>query len=157
MDDLIGNIFNEAFDIFGNWPTESIRFNKSLSTAPFPPTNISIDQVTKVMTTQAALAGVKEEWINLSFDGDSLKLTVQVPQELKEGDKVERPYYLQQGLKTFSNIETSWVVDTRYFDREKVSVQFNDGLLVIDIPPRDEVAPKKIPIFGKLQLEKKED
>lgn len=155
MFDLMDNIFNDAFravDAFNRM--EPGRFNKMISSSSFPPTNIMVDQVTKVMTIEAALAGVKEEWINLSFDGDNLKLVVKVPQEVKKGDTVCHPYYIQQGLKTFSNLETSWAVDPRYFDRENVKVEFNNGLLQITIPPREEVAPKKIPIFGKLDLNK---
>jgi len=159
MFDLIDDIFNSTFADSGLGSfrtTQPIRFNKHFQSTSFPPTNIAIDQKTKVMMIQSALSGVKEDWINLTFDGDCLKLVVDVPVE-KETDN---NYYIQTGLKKIAHLETSWTVDPRYFDREKVNVTFEDGLLTITIPPRDEVAPKKIPIFGNLKLDdltKKED
>ena len=144
FDDIFSNVFNES------WELSPGRFNKQISSSSFPPTNISIGTESKVMTIQAALAGIKEEQINLSFDGDYLKLIVDTP--TTENDK---NYFFQQGLKTISHFETKWGVDPRYFDREKVKVDFSNGLLTITIPPKEEVATKKIPLFGKLRLEDK--
>jgi len=152
--EIVDDIFNNVFAI----PRSSyqpMRFNKQISSGSFPPTNVVIDQKTKILTIQAALAGIHEDWINLGFDGDYLKLIVDVPN--KEEDKTEESsnYYFQLGLKKVEHVESSWKVDPRYFDREKVNVEFVNGLLTITIPPREEVAPKKIPVFGGLKLEDK--
>ena len=158
VDDIFSNTLNDAMSVFGNVQRQQpARHNKMISSSSFPPTNIFIDQKTKILTIQSALAGVKEEWIDLSFDGDNLRLTVKVPQTIEKDEKTEvcTPYYFQQGLKTFSELKTSWTVDPRYFNREKVQVKFDNGLLIIEIPPRDEVAPKKISVFGKLSETKK--
>lgn len=160
MFDLIDDIFNESF--FWNMNRRDAsdgapRQNRQISSNSFPPTNISINPDTKVLSIQAALAGVEEEWINLTFNSDQLKLVVKVPQTTKPEEKpeVKKDFYLQTGLKTFSELETAWNIDTRYFDRDKVDVKYKNGLLQITIPPRDEVKPKNIPIFGKLKLEEK--
>jgi len=146
IDDIFQNVWRESWDI------QPSRFNKQISSSSFPPTNISVGTDSKVLTIQAALAGVKEEQINLAFDGDYLKLIVDIP---AQSDEVSKEYFIQQGLKTFNHFETSWAVDVRYFDRDKVKVDFTNGLLTITIPPKEEVTAKKIPVFGKLQIENK--
>jgi len=160
MFDLIDDIFNDFASVNNDCRKEwhqPARFNKQFSTSSFPPTNILIDKKTKVLTIQSALAGIHEDWINLEFDGDSLKLIIDVPGD-KQQDILDElnNHYFQLGLKKVQHTETAWTVDPRYFDREKVDVKFDNGLLTITIPPRDEVAPKKIPIFGNLKLEKTE-
>jgi len=152
MFDLIDDIFNDAYYGAATGSVQPVRFNKNISSQSFPPTNILIDQKTKIMTIQSALAGIHEDWINLSFDGDSLNLIVNVPKNEEKKEETQN-YYFQIGLKKIESLKTSWNVDPRYFDREKVEVKFDNGLLTITIPPREEVAPKKIPIFGNLKLE----
>jgi HSP20 family molecular chaperone IbpA len=154
MNSLLGSIFN---DVFGDWPQnyEPVRFNKMISTNSFPPTNISVDQNTKVMVIQSALAGIHEDWINLSFDGDQLKLVVDIPK--KEENTDANPYFFQQGLKNIQHLETSWTVDPRFYSREDVDVAFDNGLLTIKINPKEDVKPKQIKLFGGLNTKKLEE
>jgi len=152
--DIFDDMFNDVFAFQS--ALQPSRFNKQIASQPFPPTNIIIDQKSKTLTIQAALAGIHEDWINLAFDGDNLKLVVDVPNKVDDRKEDSNNYYLQLGLKRIERVETNWKVDPRYFDREQVKVTFDNGLLTITIPPREEVAPKKIPIFGGLQIEKKD-
>jgi len=156
VSDLFGSMFDDAFEALGAWNSyEPPRINKIISSNSFPPTNISIDSKTKVMIIQSALAGIHEDWINLSFDGDHLKLVVDVPECDEKKD--ESPYYLQQGLKKVKHFETNWTVDPRFYSREDVNVTFDNGLLVIKIFPREDVKPKQIKLFGNLEPKQVED
>ena len=155
------NIFDEIFSDsvrllkFTDTETPS-RFNKLVSTSQFPPADVVCDTKTKKLTIQVALAGYSEENINLSFDGDSLKLIATRP----EGDKslaeneVVKEYVMQRGIKFPKHVESSWIIDPRYYSRESTQVTFKNGLLTIEIWPKEDMAPKNITLFGKLELDK---
>ena len=154
---LMDAIFNDAFKAFGTWESQPSRFNKWVSSGSFPPTNIMVNKDTKVLTITAALAGIHEDWINLSWDGDSLKLVVDVPSKVEDQKEESPNVYLQLGLKKIEHLETSWQIDPRFFSREDINVNFLNGLLTIEIQPREDVKPKKQKLFGGLDVSKKEN
>jgi len=157
-------VIDSLFEDIRNIPSieQPSRFNKAISSASFPPSNVLVNPDTKVLTIQVALVGCEEKDISLSFDADYLRLCVNKEtgdKEVKEGESVVE-YVFQRGLRLVEKAEVSWLIDPRYYDRETVKVEFKNGLLTINIYPRSEVAPKKINIFGgltdKLIEEKKE-
>lgn len=147
---VMDDIFNETFTVLQ--ATQPVRINKLISSNTFPPTNIYVDKETKVMTIESALAGVREDQINLSFDGEQIKLIVK-NEDCKGYNK--DAVYLQTGLKQCINLETAWNIDTRFYDRDTIETTFENGLLTIVISPREEVKPKKMSLFGKLKIEDK--
>jgi HSP20 family molecular chaperone IbpA len=149
--------FKDLFELFDSLFTNGFsnlneiqpRYNRLISTRDFPPANVVINKDTKELLIEVALAGCSEDNINLSFDADYLKLIVDIPAKA-EGEK-EDIYYIQRGLKKIQHIETAWIVDPRFYDRENVKVEFIDGLLTIRIFPKEEMRPKKINLFGNYQ------
>jgi HSP20 family molecular chaperone IbpA len=160
-DDLFGlfdEIFSDSARLFrlaeNNQPS---RFNKLVSSSQFPPADVLCDTKTKKLTIRVALAGYNEKDINLSFDGDYLKLIVDrqdADTTLKDGEEITE-YVMQRGIKLPKHVEASWTIDPRYYNRDSVSVNYKDGLLTIEISPREEVAPKKINLFGGLSIDSK--
>ena len=150
--DLFDDIFNDSFKILRGCDVQPIRYNKQISSGSFPPTNIFIDKDTKEMTVQAALAGIREDQISLSWDGDYLKLVVNATEE-KDGKRGAR-VFIQSGLKKIKKFETSWVVDPRFYSRDDFKVTFENGLLTVVIRPKEDVKPRKLTIFGGLDLNK---
>jgi HSP20 family molecular chaperone IbpA len=150
----VGELF-DLFDSFFNDPgslrglnTQPMRHNRLISTSSFPPANVIVDRETKELYIEVALAGCTEDNIALSFDSDRLKLVVDVP--TIEDESESDPYYIQRGLKKIQHVETSWLVDPRFYNRETVKVEFNNGLLTIRLFPKEDVRPRKINVFGKL-------
>jgi len=146
---LMDDIFST--DGFATIYDRQPRFNRLISTRDFPPANVSVNKETKELLIEVALAGCNEENVNLSFDSDYLKLIVDVPTKAE----IEPLHFIQRGLKKIQHIETSWIVDHRFYDRDNVKVEFNNGLLMIRIFPKEEVRPKKINLFGKYQPQEK--
>jgi len=144
--DLFDNLFSDGFSKLNEIQP---RYNRLISTRDFPPANVSVDKETKELYIEVALAGCSEDNINLSFDSDYLKLIVDIP----VSDENKPLYFIQRGLKKIGHIETSWIVDPRFYDRESVKVDFKDGLLTIHIFPKEEVRPKKINLFGNFKPE----
>jgi HSP20 family molecular chaperone IbpA len=146
--DLFDDIWSDTFSVI-----QPSRFNKAIASADWPPANALINQKTKELTFEVALAGVKEEEINLSFDGDYLRLVVDrkiADSHLKDGE-VATDYVVQRGFRPVDHAEVSWIVDPRYYSRENVDVSFENGLLVIKVSPKEDVKPRKVSLFGKLE------
>jgi HSP20 family molecular chaperone IbpA len=151
------NLFDEIFTDSARFlkladTEQPSRFNRLVSTSQFPPSDVICDTKTKKLTIRVALAGYSEEDINLSFDGDSLKLIAD--SQLSKFPEDNTEYIMQKGIKLPKHVEASWTIDPRYYNRDSVTVDYKDGLLSIEILPRDEVAPKKISLFGKLDVGK---
>lgn len=151
--DLFDDIFNDSFKILRGCDVQPIRYNKQISSGSFPPTNIFVDKDTKEMTVQAALAGIREDQISLSWDGDYLKLVVNATEEKDEKHVLAR-VFIQNGLKKIKEFETSWAVDPRFYSRDDFEVTFENGLLTVVIRPKEDVKPRKLTIFGGLDLNK---
>jgi HSP20 family molecular chaperone IbpA len=156
------DVFQVIDDIFSDMVTFSdhqpSRFNKSISSAAYPPANVLINPKTKELTIEVALVGCKESDLNLSFDSDYLKLVVDRSTgdpTLSENEEA-RDYVIQRGLKIVDRAEVSWLVDVRFYDRDSTKVNFENGLLTIKIQPKEDVAPKQISVFGKLNINKSE-
>jgi molecular chaperone IbpB/HSP20 family protein len=150
---LFDDIFSESARFLELAETQPARFNKTVSSSQFPPSDVFVDTKTKKMTIKVALAGYSEENINLRFDGDYLKLTIDLP---IKGEEESIEYVVQRGIKLPKHVEAAWGIDNRYYDRDSATVNYKDGLLTVEISPREEVAPKKIKLFGNLDLEKDE-
>jgi molecular chaperone IbpB/HSP20 family protein len=154
-DDLFG-LFDEIFSDSARFfklvdNSQPARFNRLVSSSQFPPADIVCDTKTKKLTIRVALAGYSEEDINLSFDGDYLKLVVN--RSVDEKEEVPE-YVMQKGIKLPNHVEASWIIDPRFYDRESAKVSFENGLLVVNIFPREDMKPKNIKIFGSLNTEK---
>lgn len=157
---LFDEIFSDSVRFFEtNRNQQPIRFNKVVSSSQFPPADIFCNQKTKELTIRVALAGYSKNDINLSFDGDYLKLIAERPddtKDVKEGETITE-LVIQRGIKLPRKVECSWIIDPRYYSRDNVDVSYEDGLLKIVISPREDVAPKTISLFGNLDLSKKEN
>jgi len=154
FDKLFSDLFGELGVYSPRILSQPPRVNSVIQQGIFPPSNILVDTKTKELTIEVALAGYSEDNILLSFDTDSLVLTVdKTKKETEEEEPVVRT--IQRGIKMPDHAELKWNCDPRYYDRETVQAKFKDGLLTITVKPRTEVAPKKINVFGKLNLEDK--
>jgi HSP20 family molecular chaperone IbpA len=148
--DLFESFFNDDLGSLRRLDTQPMRHNRLISTSSFPPANVMVDRKTKELYIEVALAGCAEDNIGLSFDSDRLKLVVDVPMTKDESES--DPYYIQRGLKKIQQVETSWLVDPRFYDRDTCKVAFQNGLLTIRLFPKEDVRPRKIQLFGNRDL-----
>ena len=107
----------------------------------FPPVNVSVDKEKKDLRFELAMAGIEEDRVSLTFSGDFMELTI----EPKEKDKSERSY-LVKGIKEVSKLTNKYYVPISRYDVSAVKAEFNNGMLIIDIPVKEDAKPKKIDI-----------
>jgi len=104
----------------------------------YPPANIyMLDDRTQVF--EFALAGFREEDINLEFKGDYMVLSASVP----EGTEPETgAHFLKRRLK-FKDIKgQEYYVPEDKFNRDATKATFRNGILKVTIPPKEEVKEK---------------
>jgi HSP20 family protein len=85
------------------------------------------------------LPGLQKEDLNLLLEAGQLTVSGRRPSYQDEAHK----YHLKE---TFSGEFTRTFTLPKGVDAEKVSAQVQDGVLVIQIPKRNEVKPRKIEI-----------
>jgi HSP20 family protein len=86
------------------------------------------------------LPGIDPQYVNLEVAGSTLSLRAEVP----EGDK---------GAPTMRYEQALTVPD--FLDTDKVTASYNHGMLLLTIPLKESVKPRKVPIESKAALEPK--
>jgi len=101
----------------------------------YPPANISLTPE-REMVLEFALAGFPEDNIELQFQGDYLVLSATVPEEMKAAE--DRKYFKRR-LKLKDVVSQRYYVPEDKFDREKVKAKYKNGLLIVTVPPKEDL------------------
>ena len=109
--------------------------------ANYPPFNLSIDENTKDIQFEFAVAGLSLEDININFEDDYLKLDIKA----KAASETNNWKAIKKGIRTSSS-KTAYYVPFVKYDVDKAKAAILDGLLTIDIPVKEEAKPKRIEI-----------
>lgn len=111
---------------------------KNVYSASFPPANIILKK-NKNLIFEFAVAGYNQEDIDISFEGDRMVL------ELKKSQKdiEEEDTFLVKGIKNCSQKNWYFVPVAKY-DTENSKASIKNGMLVIEIPVKEEAKAKKI-------------
>jgi len=137
--------FGELFDLLTrDFPSGVSSFmENSIYDTKFPPCNIFVDEKTLDLEFEYALAGFKLNEIDISFEDDYLYLEV-MPEKKEEEDNREA---LQHGISRRQSKSKYYIPFSKY-DVEKASANFEDGILKVKIPAKEERKPKKLRIQG---------
>ncbi|KAK9767796.1 hypothetical protein K7432_002132 [Basidiobolus ranarum] len=102
--------------------------------------SIDMHDTENAVILNAELPGVKKEDISLDIHGHSLVLSgeTKINEEHKEGGTI----YRERRYGKFSRT----VPLPKEVDTEKVSANFNNGILEVKIPKKEQSPPKKITI-----------
>lgn len=103
----------------------------------YPPSNVYITP-DKAIVFEMALAGFRQEDLDLKFVGDYMLFSAQ----LDATQEIEGLRYLKKRLKLKPIEEQKFYVPEDKFARDQVSATFKNGLLRIVIPSQGEVKAK---------------
>lgn len=124
----------------GSWAGGPFRWSDQrdyYSSYSYPPTNVYMT-ADKSMVLEFALAGFREEDLELEFRGDYLMFSAKIEAGGPEDDKV---HYFKRRLKFRPIEEQRYYVPEDKFDRGNVKAVFKNSILTVTVPPRDGVKP----------------
>ena len=126
----------DPFDIvWKNFMNAESTFNTIQQKINYP---VDIYETENGLRFELAVVGIDKNEINISIDGDTLR--VQHENQLEDSERV----YLQRGIARRS-FDLAWKVASK-FDLTKLDAKLERGLLVIDIPTSETKAIKTIKI-----------
>jgi len=105
--------------------------------ALLPPVDVVEDA--SGITLTADLPGVPKNNLHLQVDANTLTISGDV--ELKSPEGLE-PTYAEVGLPRYRRVFTL----SKELDAEKVTAEFNDGVLKLHIPKAEHAKPRKITV-----------
>lgn len=128
--DSVEDVGEKAKRYAKQWPwTEERDF---YSFYAFPPANIYMTPERSI-NFEFALAGFSEEDIDLEFKGDYMVLNARAP------ETPESVSYLKRRLKFKDVVDQKYYVPDDKFNREEAKAVFKNGMLRVEIPPREDV------------------
>ena len=126
----------DPFDIvWKNFMNAESTFNTIQQKINYP---VDIYETENGLRFELAVVGIDKNEINISVDGDTLR--VQHENQLEDSERV----YLQRGIARRS-FDLAWKVASKV-DLTKLDAKLERGLLVIDIPTSETKAIKTIKI-----------
>ncbi|MEZ5084627.1 MAG: Hsp20/alpha crystallin family protein [Bacteroidales bacterium] len=87
---------------------------------------------------EVAAPGLKKEDFQLNFDNGRLTISSEKKDEKieKEGEKVTRKEF------SYTSFQRSFNVAENIVNAEKIAAKYNNGILYVSLPKREEVKPK---------------
>jgi HSP20 family protein len=87
---------------------------------------------------EVAAPGMKKEDFKVNYENGRLMISAEVKEEKKEGKKHN---YTRREYR-YQSFQRSFTVPENLVNSEKIEASYNDGILFITLPKREEVKPK---------------
>lgn len=112
------------------------NFNFAGTNSSLPAVNVK--ENSNEFQIEVAAPGMKKDDIKVDYDNGRLIISSEkeFDKEEKEGEKVTRREF------SYQSFQRSFSVPEKVVDAEKISAKYEDGILHIAIPKREEVKPK---------------
>lgn len=107
----------------------------------YPPVDIKETKDELILT--AEIPGISKDDINISFTENTLTIKGE-----KKGAEKESEGNYHRNERRFGTFQRSFTLGTQ-IETDKVKASCKDGLLVIEMPKKEEVKPREIPISIK--------
>ena len=157
----LGSIFDEIFEAARNFQDEFRRnfhtpggeygrqcppwmFSENTDYYPnysYPPMNVCMTS-DRTLIFEFALAGFDENDISLSFQGDYMVFSAQVPAAYRNTQENVSPdgsvRYFKHRLKMKDIEKQKYFVPLDKYAQDKVKAVFRNGILKVSIPPKEE-------------------
>ncbi len=117
---------------------EITRTERTRSTQTFRP-NVDIVELEDKLMVRADMPGSSAENVDIEFENGTLTIYGKVNErEAQSQQSIAREYGIGDFLRTFKVGEA--------IDSERISAEFNDGVLTLHLPKTERVKPRKISV-----------
>lgn len=112
------------------------RSNYSSTDTTLPAVNVKEND--NEFMIDVAAPGLKKEDFKVNYDNGRLTISSEKKSEVeeKDGEKVTRREF------SYQSFQRSFTVSENAVDAEKIAANYNDGILHILLPKREEIKPK---------------
>ncbi len=110
--------------------------NFASTNSTLPAVNIKEDD--NEFMLEVAVPGMKKDDFHLNYENGRLTISSERKNETeqKEGEKITRREF------SYQSFQRSFTVPQSIVDADKIKASYNDGILNISLPKKDEVKPK---------------
>jgi len=109
--------------------------NFSTTNSTLPAVNIRENE--ELFMIEMAAPGLTKESFKVNFERNRLVISSELKEEKNEnGDKYSRHEF------SYQSFQRSFVLPEGIVDGDKISAKYNNGILLVSIPKREEVKPK---------------
>jgi HSP20 family protein len=129
----LNNVLDEAFSV---WPFQ--QEGGSITSSWYPACDVFEDK--DAVKIVAELPGVQPEDVKLSLENNLLTIRGEKKQEAEE--RSERVHRYERSYGTF---ERAFVLPSTV-DGDKISAQYQNGVLTILVPKAERARPREIPV-----------
>jgi len=115
-----------------DWNTRN--FAESNSTLPA----VNVKENNNEYLIEVAAPGLNKNDFKLNYDNGRLTISSEKSENVedKDGEAITRREF------SYQSFQRSFTVPERVVNAEKISAKYNNGILVVTLPKRDEVKPK---------------
>ena len=126
--------FNNFMDNFFQ-PSPSMFRNGLQTNGAQPPVAVNIVEKENSYLLQLVAPGLQKEDFNINLEKDLLTISAEVKnnEEAKEGKELRKEY-------RFQSFKRSFTIDEK-IDAEKISAEYVNGVLLLNLPKKEEVKP----------------
>ncbi len=112
------------------------NFNFAGTNATLPAVNVKEND--DEITIEVAAPGLKKEDFKLNYDNGQLTISSEKEEkyEEKDGERITRREF------SYSSFQRSFSVPETIVNADKIVAKYNDGILRLTLPKREEVKPK---------------
>lgn len=111
----------------------NVNFSNTNTTIPA----VNVIEKEDAFAIEVAAPGMKKEDFKINLDGNILTIS----SEMKSQKEEKREQYSRREF-SYQSFQRSFTLPERVADAEKVSARYQDGILKIDIPKKEEAKPK---------------
>ena len=109
--------------------------NFSSTNSTIPAVNIKENDESYVI--EVAAPGMTKENFTVNLDGDRLLIASEMKEEKNESDT----NYSRREF-SYQSFQRSFTIPSGTVDGEKISAKYTDGILMVNLPKKEEVKPK---------------
>ena len=129
----LNTVLDEAFS---NWPFQ--QESGSITSSWYPACDVFEDK--DAVKIVAELPGVKPEDVKLSLENNLLTIRGEKKQEAEE--RSERVHRYE---RSYGSFERAFVLPSTV-DADKISAQYDNGVLTVVVPKAERARPREIPV-----------
>ena len=125
---FIDNLFSRDWMDWSN-----LNFSSTNTTLPA----VNVRESENQYELEVAAPGMKKDSFKINLDKDQLTISSEWKDEKKEknGDYTRKEF-------SYQSFQRSFTIPENLVDGEKISAKYNDGILNITLPKREEAKPK---------------